>query len=88
MRVDEIEGTGGGTKDHAHYLHAKEEGGEVGAVFGNVAAGEAEANEADHAEHRLRDNEEDPEFGFVDAVVTLRESFGGPVGEQARDEEA
>ena len=86
--VDEVQGTGGGTEDHTHYLHAKEKGGEVRAVFAGVVAGEAEAEEADHAEHRLGDYEEDPEFRLVDAVVALGESFGGPVGEQARDEEA
>lgn len=57
-------------------------------VFINILCCEAESVQPAAAKDELGDDEEEAEFGLVDAFVFLHHVFGAPVGEEAAEEEA
>lgn len=81
--VDDVECRGHGAEDHAHDLHGEEEIGPEPAVGPDVAAGNAEPVKTGAAKDELRNDEDEPELGLVDAVIALRHPFHWDVRQHA-----
>ena len=88
MSIDDVQGGADGADDHAHDFQAKEEIRPEPAVPVDVVARDAEAVDAGAAENELRDDEHDSELRLVDSSVATGHGARGPVGEEARDDEA
>lgn len=90
ISINNIETTRHGTDDHPTDLKRKEHQRHGPAKLAHEQAISRDApTEGPHdAKDELRDDQDDPELGLIDAAVPARQDPGRPVGQPAGDDEA
>ena len=79
MSIDNVQSTRHCPKNHAHDFQSEEEVRPKPAIPRDVRCGDSKTKETCAAENELRDYQQEPEFGLVDAPILDRQDPGAPI---------